>query len=237
MYFRTEKNKYGLEIIVAVETDATLVNSTGNNWLESDDPDCAPGAYWVNGQCVNTSSSDYDELVGTKIAAAREETDAALRAASQAEAERLAAEAKQLIIEQEKIAAMQDEADDVIDSELPTLEEMKVRAKTLSKPVHVPIRERKEGIPEITLENLAIWEEILADTKRTIDGVINDTDPDPDIVRFPEPITYLEGTPEELTVEFIVLADEDKESYLAHWRIVEADQEAWVAHMKSKLGV
>jgi hypothetical protein len=236
MYFRTEKNKYGLEIIVAVETDATLVNSTGNNWLESDDPDCASGAYWVNGQCVNTSSSDYDELVGTKIAAAREEADAAVRAASQAEAERQVAEAEQLIVEKEKIAAMQDE-DEVIGIEIPTLEEMKVRAKTLSKPVHVPIRERKEGIPEITLENLAIWEEILADTKRTIDGVINDTDPDPDIVRFPEPITYLEGTPEELTVEFIVLADEDKESYLAHWRIVEADQEAWVAHMKSKLGV
>jgi hypothetical protein len=236
MYFRTEKNKYGLEIIVAVETDATLVNSTGNNWLESDDPDCASGAYWVNGQCVNTSSSDYDELVGTKIAAAREEADAAVRAASQAEAERQVAEAEQLIVEKEKIAAMQDE-DEVIGIEIPTLEEMKVRTKTLSKPVHVPIRERKEGIPEITLENLAIWEEILADTKRTIDGVINDTDPDPDIVRFPEPITYLEGTPEELTVEFIVLADEDKESYLAHWRIVEADQEAWVAHMKSKLGV
>lgn len=235
MYFRTQKNKYGLDIIVAVETDTTLVNSTGNTWLESNDPDCAPGAYWVDGQCVNTSSLDYDELVGTKIAAAREETDAAVRAASQAEAERLA---EQLILEQERIAAMQDdEEDNVPGPKLPTLEEMKANAKTLPKSTHIPIRERKEGVPKITLENLAVWEEILADTKRTIDGVINDTDPDSDIVRFPEPITYLEGTPEEQTVEFIILADEDKESYLAHWRIVEADQEAWVAHMKSKLGV
>ena len=92
MYFRTEKNNYGLDIIVAVETDTILVNSTGNTWLESDDPDCAPGAYWVDGQCVNTSSLDYDELVGTKIAAAREEADAAVRAASQAAAEQAAAE-------------------------------------------------------------------------------------------------------------------------------------------------
>jgi hypothetical protein len=229
MYFRTEKNNYGLDIIVAVETDTILVNSTGNTWLESDDPDCAPGAYWVDGQCVNTSSLDYDELVGTKIAAAREEADAAVRAASQAAAEQAAAE-------QEQIAALQEEAEFIPLDDL-TLDERIELASRTPAPTYVPIRQSKEGIPDITLENLAIWEEVLADTKRTIDGIINDTDPDPRIVRFPEPITYLEGTEHEHTKEYMILPDQDKESHLTHWRIVEADQEAWVAHMKSKLGV
>ena len=230
MYFRTKKNNYGIDIIVATESDAILVNTSGNQWLESNDPDCVPGAYWVDGQCVVVGSDDYDELVGAKIAAAREEADAAQRAED--EAARAAYEA-----ELERIAELQSEEEEDNEIVLPTLEERKSVAKTLPKPTYIPIRERAEGIPEINAENLAIWEEIVADTARTIDGVINDTDSDPSIVRFPEPITYLEGTPEEHTVEYIVLADEDKESYLAHWRIVEADQQAWVAYMKTVLDV
>lgn len=228
MYFRTEKNNYDIDIIVATETDATLVNTSNNQWIETDDPDCVPGAYWISGQCVTVSSPDYDELVGSVIAAAREETDAAIRAADEAareEAARIAAEQAEL-----------DEPDAIEDDAELTVEERKVLAKQSPKPTYIPIRERVE-IPAITTENLAIWEEILADTIRTISGVENDTDPDPNIVRFPEPITYLEGTDEEHTVEFIILPDEDKASYLEHWGKVKEDQEAWVAHMKTVLGV
>ena len=228
MYFRTKKNNYGIDIIVAIESDATLVNTTNNTWLESDDSDCLPGSYWVSGQCVAVGSSDYDTLVGAVIAAAREAADAAQRIVDDA-----------ALAERKAIAAQQfeDNAPDVVVADAdPDVAQRKVLTKELRKPLYIPIREL-DNVPKITTENLAHWEEVLADTIRTISGIENDTDDDPDIVRFPEPITYLEGKPEEHTVEFILLPDEDKDSYIAHWTKVKDDQVAWVAHMKTVLGV
>ena len=79
--------------------------------------------------------------------------------------------------------------------------------------------------------------ELLKLRKLSSAGVKADVNDDPDIVEFPEPITFLDGTPEEHTLSEIVLPDEDKASYLAHMETVEADQTAWVAHMKTVLGV
>lgn len=220
---------YNISVIVATEIDATLVNSTNNVWIETSDPNCAPGNYWHNNKIYVPGSDDYNNDIVPLIQAARAEKDAEIAAAEQAE--------------RDKIAAMQAELDgadpegEPVDGKELTLEQKKAEAKKYPSPTYIPIRKNPEGAPEITLENLAIWEEILADTKRTINGVINDVDPDPQIVRFPEPITYLEGTPEEHTVEYIVLPDEEKAEYLAHLQVVEADQESWVAHMKSVLGV
>lgn len=228
MYFRTKENAYGIDIIVATETDATLVSSSGNVWIESSDPNCVPGNYWHNNTIYVAGSDEYNNDIAPLISAARAEADAAQEAAEQAERDRIAAEQ----------AAMDNtpEGEPVAKTEL-TLEEKKALAKTYTSPKYVPIRENPNGIPEITLENLAVWEEILADTQRVIDGVNNDTDPDPQIVRFPEPITFLEGTEQEHTLEYIVLPDESKADYLAHMELVKADQTAWVAHMKSVLGV
>tara|TARA_B110000971_G_C19985774_1_gene489487 strand:+ start:612 stop:1304 length:693 start_codon:yes stop_codon:yes gene_type:complete len=230
MYFRTKKNDYGIDIIVAIETDATLVSTSGNQWLESNDSDCVPGAYWISGQCVAIGSDDYDELVGSVIAAARDAADTARREADEAAAAASAAE-------QAEIRRLLDEESVVAAATEPTVEERKALAKSAPASGYVPIRENSLGVPDINADNLAIWEEVVADTIRTISGVENDIDPDPAVVRFPEPITYLEGTPEEHTTAFILLADEDKDAYLAHWKIVLADQQAWVAHMKTVLGV
>jgi len=228
MYFRTEENAYGIDIIVATETDATLVSSSGNVWIESSDPDCVPGNYWHNNTIYVPGSDEYNNDIAPLISAARADADAAIADAEQAERDRIA---------EEQAAMSTDlEGDPVEGTEL-TLEERKVLAKRYPSPTYIPIREDPLGVPDITAENLAIWEERLADTGRLIAGVEGDTDPDPQIVRFPEPITFLEGTDMEHTIEYVILPDEEKADYIAHLRIVEADQASWVAHMKSVLGV
>jgi hypothetical protein len=234
MYFRTEKNKYNIDIIVATETDATLVSSTGNVWIETSDPDCAVGAYWHNGDIIAPGSDEYNNIIAPIIADAKQ-ADADAAAATAAAEQQAIADA---IAASEALVEAPEINNEPIETPLEDLDldTRKTISKRFPKSKYVPIREEQD-IPAPTPENLALWEEILADTRRTIEGVENDTDPDPQIVRFPEPITYLEGTEHEHTKEFILLPDEDKADYLAHMRIVEADQAAFVEYLKEQLGV
>jgi hypothetical protein len=232
MYFRTKKNNFDIDMVVATESDNLLVNNDNNTWLESDDALCVEGNYWHNSKFYEPGSDDYNNDIGPLISAARVDSDAAKIAAEQALKDKIKAE-------QDAMDATPDDSDAAANLEGAvdtSLEERKRLAKTFPKPVYVPIRELPE-VPEITTDSLAHWEEVLADTKRLIAGVKADVNDDPDIVEFPEPITFLDGTPEEHTLSEIVLPDEDKASYLAHMETVEADQTAWVAHMKTVLGV
>ena len=232
MYFRTKKNNFDIDIVVATESDNLLVNNDNNTWLESDDALCVEGNYWHNSKFYEPGSDDYNNDIGPLISAARVDSDAAKIAAEQALRDKIKAE-------QDAMDTTPDDSD--ADANLEgavdtSLEARKKLAKTFPKPVYTPIRELLE-IPEINAENLAFYEEVLADTKRVIAGVKADVNDDPDVVEFPEPITFLEGTDQEHTLSEIVLPDEDKASYLAHMETVEADQTAWVAHMKTVLGV
>lgn len=232
MYFRTKKNNFNIDIVIATETDPLLVNNDNNTWLESEDPLCVPGNYWYNSKFYELGSDDYNTDIGPLIGGAREEADAARLAEEQAIRDRIAAE-------QAAMDTTPDDSDAATNLESAADETLEIRkklAKTFPAPTYVPIREMPE-VPEITAENLAHWEEVLADTGRLIDAVKNDTNPDPDVVGFPEPITFLEGTDQEHTLTEIVLPDQDKAAYLAHMETVQADQAAWVAHMKTTLGV
>ena len=233
MYFRTKKNNFDIDIVVATESDNLLVNNDNNTWLESDDALCVEGNYWHNSKFYVPGSDDYNNDIGPLLSADREESDAA--AIAKEEAIRA-----QIKAEQDATDYTPDQSDAEANLEAAardgSLEARKKIAKTFPKPVYTPIRELLE-IPEINAENLAFYEEILADTKRVIAGVKADVNDDPDVVEFPEPITFLEGTEQEHTLSEIVLPDEDKASYLAHMETVEADQTAWIAHMKTVLGV
>jgi hypothetical protein len=212
------------------EGNADFVNSTGLAWLQVDEEITMPetGDYWFDDRIIKPGSDDYNDTIAPIIHEAREVENAVLaQKEAEAEAERL-----RILAEQEEGAG-----DPIVaEPDIPVLDlaEQKIIAKQARKPVYVPIREQEE-IPPYTQETLDLYTEILADTKRMIAGIENDTDPDPDIVRFPEPITFLDGTPEEHTLEYIVLADEDKTDYLAHWKIVEADQQAFVDFLTARL--
>jgi hypothetical protein len=231
-YFTTITNKYGLKVVehTVSEGNADFVNSTGLAWLQVDEEITMPetGDYWFDDRIIKPGSDDYNDTIAPIIHEAREVENAVLaQKEAEAEAERL-----RILAEQEEGAG-----DPIVaEPDIPVLDlaEQKIIAKQARKPVYVPIREQEE-IPPYTQETLDLYTEILADTKRMIAGIENDTDPDPDIVRFPEPITFLDGTPEEHTLEYIVLADEDKTDYLAHWKIVEADQQAFVDFLTARL--
>ena len=231
-YFTTITNKYGLKVVehTMSEGNADFVNSTGLAWLQVDEEITMPetGDYWFDERIIKPGSDDYNDTIAPIIHEAREVENAVLaQKEAEAEAERL-----RILAEQEEGAG-----DPIVaEPDIPVLDlaEQKIIAKQARKPVYVPIREQEE-IPPYTQETLDLYTEILADTKRMIAGIENDIDPDPDIVRFPEPITFLDGTPEEHTLEYIVLADEDKTDYLAHWKIVEADQQAFVDFLTARL--
>jgi hypothetical protein len=231
-YFTTITNKYGLKVVehTMSEGNADFVNSTGLAWLEVDEEVTMPetGDYWFDGRIVKPGSDDYNDNIAPVIHEAVElENVVIAQKAAEAEAERLR------ILAEQEAGAGEDipiETDPVVFD----LAEQKILAKQAKKPVYIPIREQEE-IPPYTQETLDMYTEILADTRRMIAGIENDTDPDPDIVRFPEPITFLDGTPEEHTLEYIVLADEDKADYLAHWKVVETDQQAFVDFLTARL--
>lgn len=231
-YFTTITNNYGLKVVehTMSEGNADFVNSTGLAWLEVDEEITMPetGDYWFDGRIVKPGSDDYNDNIAPVIHEAVElENVVIAQKAAEAEAERL-----RILAEQE--AGAGEDIPIETDPVVLDLAEQKILAKQARKPVYIPIREQEE-IPPYTQETLDMYTEILADTKRMIAGIENDTDPDPDVVRFPEPITFLDGTPEEHTLEYIVLADEDKADYLAHWRVVEADQQAFVDFLTARL--
>lgn len=232
MYFTTITNKYGLKVIEHTTSEANVdfVNSTGLAWLEVDEEITMPetGDYWYDGRVIKPGSDDYNDNIAPIIHEAREVENAII---AQKEAE-LEAEKARLLAEQEAGAGeyIEPEADPAVLD----IAEQKLVAKTAPKSKYIPIRDQEE-IPPYTQETLDLYTEILADTRRMISGIENDTDPDPDIVRFPEPITFLDGTPEEHTIEYIALADEDKDAYLTHWRTVEADQAAFVDFLTARL--
>jgi len=231
-YFTTITNKYGLKVVehTMSEGNADFVNSTGLAWLQVDEEITMPetGDYWFEERIIKPGSDDYNDNIAPIIHEAREIENAVL----EQQAAEIAAERQRLLEEQEAgVVPADPEVKDVPNLDLA---EQKILAKQSRKPIYVPIREQEE-IPPYTQETLDLYTEILADTGRMISGIENDTDPDPDIVRFPEPITFLDGTPEEHTIEYIVLADEDKEDYLAHWRTVQADQQAFVDFLTARL--
>lgn len=232
MYFTTITNKYGIKVIehVAGDGQADFVASSGLAWIEVDEEIVMPatGDYWHNEKIIKVDSDDYDTVIAPIIHDAREVENAVIKQ----KADELEAEKARLLAEHEEGAG-----DPIVPEDDPAildLAETKILAKQARKPIYVPIREQDE-IPPYTQATLDLYTEMLADTKRMIAGIKADTDPDPDIVRFPEPITFLDGTPEEHTLEFIVLADEDKDEFLEHWGKVEADQQAFVDFLTARL--
>ncbi|MDB4348954.1 hypothetical protein OAA64_01370 [bacterium] len=232
MYFTTITNKYGLKVIEHVqgEGNADFVNSSGLAWIEVDEEEIMPatGDYWHNEQIIKLDSDEYETIIAPILHEAREVENVVL----DAKAAELAAEKARLLAEQEEGAG-----DPIVPDPDPAvldISEQKIIAKQARKPVYIPIREQDE-IPPYTQATLDLYTEMLADTGRMIAGIEGDTDPDPDIVRFPEPITFLDGTPEEHTLEYIVLADEDKDEFLAHWNKVKEDQQAFVTFLTARL--
>ena len=232
MYFTTITNKYGLKVVehVAGDGQADFVASSGLAWVEVDEEITMPatGDYWHNEELIKLDSDKYDTVIAPILKDARDVENVTI----QAKHDEREAEKARLLAEHEEGAG--DYVAPDADPAVLDLAEQKIIAKQARKPIYVPIREQDE-LPPYTQATLDLYTEMLADTKRMIAGIKADTDPDPDVVRFPEPITFLDGTPEEHTLEYIVLADEDKDDYLVHWGKVEADQQAFVEFLTARL--
>lgn len=60
-YIRTKKNKYDVDVIIDVTTDATYKNNTSLEWKDADIAAPGPqiGNYWYDGKSIALDSSDY----------------------------------------------------------------------------------------------------------------------------------------------------------------------------------
>ena len=63
-YIRTKKNKYDVDVIIDITTDATFKNRTSLDWKDCDLPSPGPtvGHYWHNGKSIGLDSADYSEI-------------------------------------------------------------------------------------------------------------------------------------------------------------------------------
>ena len=64
-YIRTKKNKYDIDVIIDVTTDATYKNHTSLEWKDADISAPGPqvGNYWYDGKSIALDSSDYSIIV------------------------------------------------------------------------------------------------------------------------------------------------------------------------------
>lgn len=231
MLFRTEKDKYGLDIVVATTADSNFAAISGLDWKETSSP-VATGDFWFNGNIVKPGGEGYgaiEEIIFNKV----EEENVIIRAAEEARAAEIA-----------RLMALAEESEDgsvtVVDTTIlppipvPSLEERISEVKKLQIPVFTSLFSQPQPAP--TLELVAEFIAKLADTNKMIAAIEGATDSDPYVCHFAAPVTFAEGTDHEHTVESLPIPDESIADFLAHWKKVKADQEAYIAHLKTVTG-
>lgn len=227
MLFRTEKNKYDLDIVVAITSDANFASKTGLTWHETSGS-VATGDFWFNGNIIKPGGEGYSDIEAI-IHAKVEEENVVIRAAEAARDAEIA-----------RLMALAEESEDgvvVVDTSIlppipvPELGERIEEVKKMKPPTFVSLFSQEQPTPTVELVNEYLTK--LNDTNKMIAAIEGATDSDPYVCHFAEPVTFAEGTDYEHTVESLPIPDESIADFLAHWRKVKADQEAYIAHLKT----
>ena len=203
-YIRTEKNIYGLDIVIDVSDNKDFVKTSGLSWVEiqQEEPP-AIGMYYYEGKFISIDSEDYKII-----------EDIIFEFEEPKRIEREEEEQKLLEEYQERIRK---EMEELELEELPPppepipIEEIKERIEDLPKPVAKPIED-----VESTQENYEQWTIILKNLECSISAYDsgNYSVEDDIVVIFNPPIEFSDGITEEQVILPPSTTIEDQIEYL-----------------------
>jgi hypothetical protein len=189
-YIRTEKNIYGLDIVIDVSDNKDFVKTSGLSWVEiqQEEPP-AIGMYYYEGKFISIDSEDYKIIEDIIF-----EFEEPKRIEREKEEQRLLEEYQERI---------QKEMEELELEELPpppepiTIEEIKEKIENIPKPVAKPIED-----VESTQENYEQWTIILKNLECSISAYDsgNYSVEDDIVVIFNPPIEFPNGITQEQTI-------------------------------------
>lgn len=219
MYFiRTEKNNYGIDIIIDVTDNSEFVSTTNLEWIQINiDKQPEVGNYFHENKIISIESEDYSII--QEIIFEQEEV---IRIEREKEQERIFQE---ILRAQEEQSQNIDPSPDPLEIDLMPL----VDPRTLPKPVPGPI----VGI-EINVQNYEHWKNantnlnILINALETKNPVVEDK-----IAKFDPPIEFPDGT---IQPEF-AFPDDSLEEYIDYLKQTDFYQKELLTRMRTYLGI
>lgn len=73
MFIRTITDRNGLQIVIDVSNDETLVNSTAFDWINVNNQTAAIGDYYYDGKIISPNSPEYESIISPVIFSKEEE--------------------------------------------------------------------------------------------------------------------------------------------------------------------
>jgi len=219
MYFiRTEKNNYGIDIIIDVTDDTDFVSNTNLNWIQINS-EIKPeiGNYFHEEKIISMNSEDYSII--QEIIFEQEEI---VRIEREKEQERIFQE---ILKAQEEQSQNTDPSPDPLEVDLMP----PVDPRTLPKPVPGPI----VGI-EINMENYDHWKNANVNLNALINALEtkNPTVEDK-IAKFDPPLEF----PDRTTQSEFGFPDDSVEEYIDYLKQTDFYQKQLLTRMKSYLGI
>ena len=184
-YIRTEKNIYGLDIVIDVSDNKDFVKTSGLSWVEiqQEEPP-AIGMYYYEGKFISIDSEDYKIIEDIIF-----EFEEPKRIEREKEEQRLLEEYQERI--QKEMEELPPPPEPI------TIEEIKEKIENIPKPVAKPIED-----VESTQENYEQWTIILKNLECSISAYDsgNYSVEDDIVVIFNPPIEFPNGITQEQTI-------------------------------------
>lgn len=198
-YIRTEKNIYGLDIVIDVSDNKDFVKTSGLSWVEiqQEEPP-AIGMYYYEGKFISIDSEDYKIIEDIIF-----EFEEPKRIEREKEEQRLLEEYQERI--QKEMEELPPPPEPII------IEEIKEKIEDLPKPVAKPIED-----VESTQENYEQWTIILKNLECSISAYDsgNYSVEDDIVVIFNPPIEFPNGITQEQTILPPLMTIEDQIEHL-----------------------
>jgi len=214
-YIRTEKNNYGIDIVIDVTDNEHFVETSGLPWISVDVQDCPQiGDYYYDNRFINLQSEDYKIIENIIF-----EHEEIKRIAREEEEERIRKELEEQLQE----IAIEPPPEVLID------EESLIDPRTLPKPVPGPI----VGI-EINMQNYEHWKNaninlnVLINALETKNPVVEDK-----IAKFDPPVEFPDGA---IQPEF-AFPDDSLEEYIDYLKQTDFYQKELLTRMRTYLGI
>lgn len=219
MYFiRTEKNNYGIDIIIDVTDDTDFVSNTNLNWIQINS-EIKPkiGNYFHENKIISIDSEDYSII--QEIIFEQEEI---VRIEREKEQERIFQE---ILKAQEEQSQNTDPSPDPLEVDLMS----PVDPRTLPKPVPGPI----VGI-EANMENYDHWKNANINLNALINALETENPTIEDkIAKFDPPVEFPDG----ITQSEFGFPDDSVEEYIDYLKQTDFYQKQLLTRMKSYLGI
>lgn len=235
MFFRTEKDRFGLEIVTVVSDDKNFVDLHSEEWQESS-KEAKPGDYYYNGDFIKPGGAGYEPIQEIIHNIVEQETAA--------EAEKIKLEEEKQKAEMLAIAAQQSvEIEDLVMPEPRSVDECKEDIKKLPTPKYAKISAGEVPLgaddpisfPESTEENLVDYT-VRLESMKAIKAVIPTSSYNDYVITFKPTLVLAKGTDNEHIMETLLTPDASLEEYAAHVDLVIEDLTEIVNKIKSDLG-